>query len=64
MSDRNATQVLIVGAGPVGLALAIELGLRGVECTIVERGDGVFAGASDEQRQRARHGVLSALGDC
>ena len=42
MSDRNATQVLIVGAGPVGLTLAIELGLRGVECIIVERGDGVL----------------------
>ena len=27
------TQVLIVGAGPVGLTLAIDLGKRGVRCT-------------------------------
>ncbi|HET7670137.1 MAG TPA: FAD-dependent monooxygenase, partial [Burkholderiales bacterium] len=26
--------VLIVGGGPVGLALAIELGWRGVPCTL------------------------------
>lgn len=31
--------VLIVGAGPVGLSLAIELGLRGVPCRVVERND-------------------------
>jgi 2-polyprenyl-6-methoxyphenol hydroxylase-like FAD-dependent oxidoreductase len=31
------TQVLIVGAGPVGLTLAIELGRLGVRCTIVEQ---------------------------
>jgi 2-polyprenyl-6-methoxyphenol hydroxylase-like FAD-dependent oxidoreductase len=33
--------VLIVGAGPVGLALAIELGHRGVACLVVERNDRV-----------------------
>ncbi|MCH8916882.1 MAG: FAD-dependent monooxygenase [Proteobacteria bacterium] len=32
--------VLIVGAGPVGLALALELGWRGVRCLVVEQGDG------------------------
>jgi 2-polyprenyl-6-methoxyphenol hydroxylase-like FAD-dependent oxidoreductase len=32
--------VLIVGAGPVGLALAIELGSRGVACTLIEQGEG------------------------
>ncbi|MBV9600507.1 MAG: FAD-dependent monooxygenase [Chloroflexi bacterium] len=32
-----ATQVLIVGAGPVGLTLALDLGQRGVRCTLVER---------------------------
>ncbi len=31
------TQVLIVGAGPVGLTLAIDLGRRGVRCTLVEQ---------------------------
>jgi 2-polyprenyl-6-methoxyphenol hydroxylase-like FAD-dependent oxidoreductase len=31
------TQVLIVGAGPVGLTLAVDLGLRGVSCTLVEQ---------------------------
>src|SRR5882672_6650913 len=30
------TPVLIVGGGPVGLALALDLGWRGVECTLVD----------------------------
>jgi 2-polyprenyl-6-methoxyphenol hydroxylase-like FAD-dependent oxidoreductase len=34
------TPVLIIGGGPVGLALSIELGWRGVECVMVERRDG------------------------
>lgn len=37
---KVATQVAIVGAGPVGLALAIDLGSRGVECLVLEQGDG------------------------
>ncbi len=31
------TQVAIVGGGPVGLGLAIELGQRGIHCVVVER---------------------------
>src|SRR6266568_4861295 len=31
------TQVLIVGAGPVGLTLAVDLGQRGVRCTLIEQ---------------------------
>ena len=36
-----APDVLIVGAGPAGLALAIELGMRGVRCLVVEQHDRV-----------------------
>lgn len=31
------TQVLIVGGGPVGLTLAIELGQQGVACTLIDK---------------------------
>ena len=34
--------VLIVGAGPVGLALALDLSRRGVACMVVDKGDGVI----------------------
>ena len=36
------TSVLIAGAGPVGLALACELGLRGVACVLIEKRDGAI----------------------
>jgi 2-polyprenyl-6-methoxyphenol hydroxylase-like FAD-dependent oxidoreductase len=36
------TPVLIVGGGPVGLALAADLGWRGIPCTLVEQGDGTI----------------------
>ena len=34
------TPVLIVGGGPVGLALAGDLGWRGLSCLQIERSDG------------------------
>lgn len=37
MTGMIETEVLVVGAGPVGLAAAIELGLRGVRVLVVER---------------------------
>jgi 2-polyprenyl-6-methoxyphenol hydroxylase-like FAD-dependent oxidoreductase len=36
-----STDVLVVGAGPAGLALAIELGSRGLRCLVVEQHDRV-----------------------
>jgi 2-polyprenyl-6-methoxyphenol hydroxylase-like FAD-dependent oxidoreductase len=33
------TDVLIVGAGPTGLTLAVDLGRRGINCTIIEQKD-------------------------
>src|SRR4029078_789173 len=29
-------QVIIVGGGPVGVALAVQLGMRGISCALVE----------------------------
>ena len=43
MSDSASTNrypVLIAGAGPVGLALSIELAWRGIRCLVVEQTDG------------------------
>src|SRR3972149_2168468 len=34
-------QVAIVGGGPVGVALAVELGLRGISCALVESRTGM-----------------------
>lgn len=42
ITAQTTTDVLIVGAGPVGLGLALELAWRGVRCTIIDQGDGVI----------------------
>ncbi len=42
VSGNAKIPVLIVGAGPVGLALAAELGRLGIGCLLVEQGDGTF----------------------
>ena len=31
------TQVIIAGGGPTGLTLAVDLGMRGVRCTLIEQ---------------------------
>ena len=42
MTDNGKEEipVLIVGAGPVGLAMAGDLGWRGVQCVVIEQTDG------------------------
>ena len=37
MKSMMDSEVLIVGAGPTGLTLAIDLGRRGVRCTLIEQ---------------------------
>ena len=37
--------VIVVGAGPVGLALAIDLGLRGVPVVVLDDDDTVSVGS-------------------
>lgn len=39
--ESNEPQVLIVGAGPSGLALAIELGMRSIRCLLIEKNERV-----------------------
>ncbi|HEY1266225.1 MAG TPA: FAD-dependent monooxygenase, partial [Candidatus Binatia bacterium] len=39
-TSRKRCPVVIAGGGPTGLALAAELGWRGIECLVVEQGDG------------------------
>jgi 2-polyprenyl-6-methoxyphenol hydroxylase-like FAD-dependent oxidoreductase len=62
--------VLIVGGGPVGLALAVELGWRGVACELVEQGDGSIATPKmNEVNTRTmefcrRWGIADAVLDC
>ena len=34
---KKRYQIVIVGGGPVGVGLAVELGLRGISCALVER---------------------------
>lgn len=41
-SADKSVSVLIVGAGPIGLCMALELGWRGVPCMIVDQGDGTI----------------------
>ncbi|MFM9970987.1 MAG: FAD-dependent monooxygenase [Burkholderiales bacterium] len=42
-ASAEKTPVLIAGAGPVGLALAGDLGWRGLSCIVIEKGDGGIA---------------------
>ena len=41
MGKSERAEVVIVGGGPVGIGLAIELGRRGISCTVVERRAGM-----------------------
>ena len=57
----NRVPVLIVGGGPVGLALAGDLGWRGVPCLLIEKTDGTIEQPKMDLVGIAHHGV-PALG--
>ncbi|MFF9409774.1 FAD-dependent monooxygenase [Streptomyces anandii] len=54
--------VLIVGAGPTGLALGTDLARRGVEALVVERADALFPGSRGKGIQPRTQEVLDDLG--
>ncbi|MHB9759239.1 FAD-dependent monooxygenase [Streptomyces sp. BYX5S] len=58
----ETTDVLIVGAGPTGLALAVDLARRGTRSLLVERADGPFPGSRGKGLQPRTQEVLYDLG--
>ncbi|MGI5377758.1 FAD-dependent oxidoreductase [Streptomyces sp. CA-251387] len=56
------TDVLIVGAGPTGLALGIDLARRGVDALVVERDGGLFPGSRGKGIQPRTMEVFDDLG--
>ena len=66
---RQKTQVLVVGAGPVGQGLAIELGQRGIACCVIEKNPriGVAPRAKTTNVRTREHfrrwGIAGALRD-
>jgi len=62
--------VAIVGGGPVGLAVAVDLGWHGIECLLIEQGDGVVDNAKfvDINMRTMefcrRWGVANEIRDC
>ncbi|MCX5092434.1 FAD-dependent oxidoreductase [Streptomyces sp. NBC_00365] len=64
-AGRNAdvdVDVLIVGAGPAGLALGVDLARRGVDALVVERADGLFPGSRGKGIQPRTMEVFDDLG--
>ncbi|MGW0709352.1 FAD-dependent monooxygenase [Streptomyces sp. NPDC002643] len=58
----HTTDVLIVGAGPTGLALAVDLARRGIPALVVERATGLFPGSRGKGLQPRSLEVLDDLG--
>ncbi len=70
MQPARKVPVLIVGGGPVGLALAAELGFHGVGCELIEQTDGaIVTPKMNEVNVRTmefcrRWGIDGAVRDC
>ncbi|MFF0749676.1 FAD-dependent monooxygenase [Streptomyces sp. NPDC004267] len=59
---RRDADVLIAGAGPTGLVLAIDLARRGVRALLVEKADRLFPGSRGKGLQPRSQEVLDDLG--
>ncbi|MGW4798048.1 FAD-dependent oxidoreductase [Nonomuraea sp. NPDC004297] len=59
---ENTTDVLVVGAGPTGLTLAVDLARRGVRCRVVERAAGPANGSKGKGLQPRTQEVFDDLG--
>ncbi|MFG2428624.1 FAD-dependent monooxygenase [Streptomyces sp. NPDC048590] len=62
LNNVKETQVLIVGAGPSGLALACDLARRGVRALVVEKSAALFPGSRGKGIQPRTREVLDDLG--
>ncbi|MEU1615675.1 FAD-dependent monooxygenase [Streptomyces sp. NPDC005722] len=62
LNSVKETDVLIVGAGPTGLVLAVDLARRGVPAVVLERSDGLFPGSRGKGLQPRSLEVLDDLG--
>ena len=60
--EPTTTDVLIVGAGPTGLALGCDLARRGVRSRVIERADTLFPGSRGKGLQPRTMEVLDDLG--
>ena len=58
------TQVLIVGAGPVGLTLAIDFGKRGIRCVLIEKNDTPLGYPKMERCNPRTMEIFGRLGLC
>ena len=58
----NDLDVVIVGAGPTGLALGVDLARRGVDALVVEKADRLFPGSRGKGIQPRTMEVLEDLG--
>lgn len=62
MTKENITDVLIVGAGPTGTALAIDLVRRGVSVRLIDRASRAFDGSRAKGVQPRTLEILHDLG--
>ncbi|MCY0930137.1 FAD-dependent monooxygenase [Streptomyces sp. H27-H1] len=62
VKEIGAPDVLVVGAGPTGLALALDLTRRGVRALVLERADTLFPGSRGKGLQPRTLEVFDDLG--